>query len=119
MKQVIQLNEAKYFVGLAFADESPLEEGVFLLPAGCVDAPVPNIPEGKMAKWEGEWVYEDIPEPETIEEPEPIELTYAEKRAIEYPSINEYLDGIVKGNQAQINKYIADCLAVKQKYPKP
>jgi len=28
------------------------------------------------------------------------------------------LDGIVKGDQAQIDKYIADCLAVKEKYPK-
>jgi len=39
-------------------------------------------------------------------------------RANEYPDFKEYLDGIVKGDQAQINKYIADCLAVKAKYPK-
>jgi len=29
------------------------------------------------------------------------------------------LDGIVKGDTAQVQKYIADCLAVKAKYPKP
>jgi hypothetical protein len=39
-------------------------------------------------------------------------------RANEYPDFKEYLDGIVKGDQAQIDKYIADCLAVKAKYPK-
>ena len=39
-------------------------------------------------------------------------------RANEYPDFKEYLDGIVKGDQAQIDKYIADCLAVKTKYPK-
>jgi hypothetical protein len=39
-------------------------------------------------------------------------------RANEYPDFKEYLDGIVKGDQAQIDKYIADCLAVKNKYPK-
>jgi len=39
-------------------------------------------------------------------------------RANEYPDFREYLDGIVKGDQAQIDKYIADCLAVKAKYPK-
>jgi signal transduction protein with GAF and PtsI domain len=39
-------------------------------------------------------------------------------RANEYPDFKDYLDGIVKGDQAQINKYIADCLAVKAKYPK-
>lgn len=46
------------------------------------------------------------------------DLTYAEKRAAEYPPITDYLDGVVKGDQAQIDKYIADCLAVKTKYPK-
>jgi hypothetical protein len=45
-------------------------------------------------------------------------VTYAQKRAAEYPPITDYLDGIVKGDQVQINKYIADCLAVKAKYPK-
>jgi hypothetical protein len=39
-------------------------------------------------------------------------------RANEYPNFKDYLDGIVKGDQAQIDKYIADCLAVKAKYPK-
>jgi len=39
-------------------------------------------------------------------------------RAKEYPDFKYYLDGIVKGDQAQIDKYIADCLAVKAKYPK-
>ena len=43
---------------------------------------------------------------------------YIAKRAAEYPSITDYLDGVVKGDQAQINKYIADCQAVKAKYPK-
>jgi hypothetical protein len=44
--------------------------------------------------------------------------TYAEKRAVEYPPMTDYLDGVVKGNQAQIDQYIADCQAVKTKYPK-
>ena len=39
-------------------------------------------------------------------------------RANEYPDFKEYLDGIVKGDDAQIQKYINDCLAVKAKYPK-
>ena len=43
---------------------------------------------------------------------------YQRNRAKEYPDFKEYLDGIVKGDQAQIDKYIADCLAVKAKYPK-
>ena len=41
-----------------------------------------------------------------------------EKRKLAYPPIEDYLDGVVKGDSAQIEKYIADCLAVKEKYPK-
>lgn len=43
---------------------------------------------------------------------------YIEQRSAEYPPITDYLDGVVKGDQAQIDKYIADCQAVKAKYPK-
>ena len=39
-------------------------------------------------------------------------------RHAHYPPIEDYLDGIVKGDTAQIDKYIADCLAVKAAYPK-
>jgi len=53
-----------------------------------------------------------------------LEVDYASKayqrnRAKEYPPITDYLDGVVKGNQAQIDAYIAACQAVKTKYPKP
>ena len=44
---------------------------------------------------------------------------YITKRQAEYPSFTDYLDGVVKGNQAQIDAYIAACQAVKTKYPKP
>ena len=43
---------------------------------------------------------------------------YQRDRAKEYPDFKEYLDGIVKGDNAQVQKYINDCLAVKAKYPK-
>jgi hypothetical protein len=46
-----------------------------------------------------------------------IPLDYA--RRVSYPSASIYLDGVVKGDQAQIDAYIAACLAVKAKYPKP
>jgi len=43
---------------------------------------------------------------------------YKAKRAAEYPSYTDYLDGIVKGDNAQVQAYIDACLAVKNKYPK-
>lgn len=42
---------------------------------------------------------------------------YQRKRIEEYPPFTNYLDGIVKNDTKQIEKYIADCLAVKKKYP--
>ena len=43
---------------------------------------------------------------------------YQRDRKAEYPPMENYLDGIVKGDQAQIDKYISDCLAIKEKFPK-
>lgn len=46
-------------------------------------------------------------------------LEYQRLRSVEYPPASDYLDGIVKGDQAQVQAYIDACLAVKAKYPKP
>ena len=46
------------------------------------------------------------------------DLDYRQKRAKEYPPATDYLDGVVKSDQVQIQKYIDDCKAVKVKYPK-
>jgi len=43
---------------------------------------------------------------------------YIAKRAAEYPPMTDYLDGIVKGDTAQVQAYIDACQAVKNKYPK-
>jgi hypothetical protein len=43
---------------------------------------------------------------------------YIAKRQAEYPPMTDYLDGVVKGDQAQIQTYIDACNAVKAKYPK-
>ena len=43
---------------------------------------------------------------------------YKQQMAEAYPPLINYLDGIVKGDDAQVQKYIDDCLAVKAKYPK-
>lgn len=54
-KTVYQTNHLGLYVGPALADESPLEPGVFMIPAGCVEQPPPSdIPEFKAAHWNGE-----------------------------------------------------------------
>lgn len=64
-----QLDSEGRFIGETVADESPLEPGVFLLPAGAVDANLPVIPAGFFARWDGRWVLTKIPGPV---EPEPV-----------------------------------------------
>lgn len=43
---------------------------------------------------------------------------YKGQRAAAYPPLTDYLDGIVKGDVAQVQTYIDACLAVKQEFPK-
>jgi len=65
---------------------------------------------------------EELAEFETAKANSQIQIAktaYQNKRAEEYPPITDYIDGVVKGDQAQIQAYIDACLAVKAKYPKP
>lgn len=120
MKQVLQLDSDGYLVGLTFADESPLEPGVYLIPAGCVEMDEPIVPTGKKARWMGEWVFEDVAQTEPEPEFQSVaELTYETLRYREYPPMADYLDALVKGDLTQQQAYIDACLAVKVKYPKP
>lgn len=60
-----------------------------------------------------------VPEGANVEPADiPPDPTYQELRAAEYPPAADYLDGIVKNDKQQVAKYVADCLAVKAKYPK-
>ena len=43
---------------------------------------------------------------------------YKAQRAQAYPDYRDYLDGIVKGDAAQVQKYVDDCMAVKARFPK-
>lgn len=47
-----------------------------------------------------------------------IKPTYAELRSSEYPPMQDYIDAIVKNDEAQKQAYIDACLAVNAKYPK-
>jgi hypothetical protein len=73
------------------------------------------------------WLSEDIEQPSEKDiyaelvrlQNEYDALEYQRLRAAEYPPMEDYLDGIVKGDQEQIDAYINACQAVKDKYPKP
>lgn len=101
------------------ADPDPVDKGKWLIPAYTTNIePLPPKENQIVCFIEDKWVYRDPPK--EIETYDPTEdWTYVEYRSMEYPPISEYLDAVVKNDQDQLNKYINDCLAVKEKYPKP
>lgn len=65
------------------------------------------------------WVYVEAPlEPGMIKHPLDEVLTYADCRKMDYPNHIDYIDGIVKGDEEQVAKYIQDCNDVKAKWTK-
>ncbi|NBA97977.1 phage tail protein [Pseudomonas sp. R5(2019)] len=54
IKTVYQTDHLGIYVGETVADASPLEPGVWLIPARCVEVKPPVIPERKAALWDGE-----------------------------------------------------------------
>lgn len=75
---ISQLDAEGYYIYPAEADESPLEPGVWLIPAGAIDVPPPEVPEGLRAKWNPDtssFLLEVIPEP-----PQPDPPTLQERR---------------------------------------
>jgi hypothetical protein len=44
---------------------------------------------------------------------------YISQRQAAYPPMEDYIDGIVKGDNTQVQTYVDACLAVKAQYPKP
>lgn len=60
MPFVCQLDTAGFFLSMVEADYSPLEEGVILIPGGCVQAEPPELQPGRRAHWTGQgWEYFD------------------------------------------------------------
>ena len=115
MKTVIQLDQQSYYMGSTVADESPLEPGIYLMPAGTIDAEQPIIPKNHRARWvDNSWTFESLPIIVSAES-SIIGQTYVEKRAMEYPTFADQLDLIYHGG---IEAWKAAIQAVKDKYPK-
>jgi len=103
----------KVFTSIEDADPDPATPGNWLIPAHATTIPVPELKRFEIAYFneqEQKWIVVDITPPPP---------SYDQLRARAYPSIFDYIDGVVKNDHEQINKYIKRCLAVKQRFPKP
>jgi len=69
MKTVYQLDIDGVYLGETIAQESPLERGVHLIPAGCIETPPPPVKTNQVARWNGAWIVHNLPEPQKPEEP--------------------------------------------------
>ena len=113
----------------ATANESPLEEGVWHIPAGTTEVEPPSFNSGThTCSFDGtDWVVAVIPTPAA--EPEEWEkmkfaskaeydaTQYSRDRALEYPTIGDQLDMIYHNGDGGAT-FQAAIKAVKDKYPK-
>lgn len=80
--KIYHFNEQGRFVAQGIADESPLEPGVFMLPAMATGVKPPEVGAGYVAMWNGaDWTIQldDVPPPPAA----PVEPTAAELRRAE------------------------------------
>ena len=79
---VYQTNYSGLLVGETVADESPLEPGVFAIPAGCVEtAPPSTWPDDQWPRWNGiKW--------ELIQKPEVQQTVTPEEKLAEFLAHN-------------------------------
>ena len=81
----------------------------------------PIAKEGYTRKFNGKnWFYEEIKKQEIIQ-PEPIVLSYKEKRQAEYPELGDVIDALLKaerGDSQELDEIIALRNEIKRKYPK-
>lgn len=82
------------YIGETTADESPLEPGIFLIPANATTTAPPNTQAGKTINFQnGAWVFIDIP----VLEPEPEPQTKPEVKP------KSLVDAIIE-DQAELTK---------------
>lgn len=118
-KIVSALDENGFFIGESVADESPLESGVFLIPAGSVDFPPPVVPDGKRARFDGEkFVIESIPEPEPVTHtPDEIALAVTAVRASAYRDESDPLFFKAQRGEATMDEWVAKVAEIKTRFP--
>ena len=121
--QVYQTDHQGFYVGMTVADPDPLDQGNWLIPAGCVTEPPPSLGEKQLAQWvSGSWVVVEIPDPI---DPEPIPepaLTIEMQRAARAEAYRAEADPLffkAQRGEATMDEWLAVVAEIKTRYPYP
>lgn len=116
-KFVSTISDDGYYVGPAVADESPLEPGVWMIPAGAVDLPPPEVPAGKRAKYNGaRFVLEPLPAP-PAPTPEQIAEAVRLRRSSAYQNEADPLFFKAQRGEATMDEWRAKVEEIKARFP--
>jgi hypothetical protein len=121
--QVYQTDRNGFYVGPAVADADPLDEGNWLIPAGCVTEAPPDLLHGQRAQFlNGAWVVidpEPAPEPEVVE-PQP--LTKEDLRAARQAAYTQEADPIffmAQRGESTMEEWLGKIAEIKLRFPYP
>ena len=119
--QVFQTDHNGFYVGPVVADADPLDEGNWLIPAGCVTEAPPALSEGQRARFsDGAWVVVDPePAPEPIQPLPPTKAEQEAKRQAAYASESDPLFFMAQRREATVEEWTAKVAEIKARYPYP
>lgn len=117
--QVYQTDHEGFYVGPAVADADPLDEGNWLIPAGCITEAPPALLEGQRAQFvNGAWVVVD---PEPAPEPvEPLPPTKADLQAYRHAAYTAEADPLFfkwQAGEGTEEEWKAKRQEIRDRYP--
>ena len=110
------------YVGEGVADESPLEPGVWMIPANSVTTAPPSVGENQFVvfnngAWEVNTVPEPEPEPEPVPEPEPPTPQQLRQWAFQQEADPIFFQ--VQRGEALMSDWLMKVEEIRQRYPYP
>lgn len=119
--QVYQTDHNGFYVGPAVADADPLDEGKWLIPAGCVTEAPPALSEGQRAKFaNGSWIVVDPePSPEPVAPLPPTKDDLRASRQADYAQEADPLFFMVQRGEAIEAEWLDKIAEIKARYPYP